>query len=133
MTSPSPRPHGRKPSLASLEDSHYHSHLHTRTGTLTSMMRSRSQQSLTSPRAAAAWHSHHISDDDEPPRGRSRPRAGGEDDDIERLLRDETRLTQILQGPQVRSMNLIGKSNPRYRWERYWKDEDQLESMSKPM
>lgn len=55
------------------------------------------------------------------------------DDEIERLLHDETRLAQILHGPQVRSMNLIGKSNPRYRWERYWKSEDQLETMEKSM
>ena len=56
-----------------------------------------------------------------------------EDDDIERLLRDETRLTQILQGPLARSMNLIGKSNPRYRWDRYWKHQDELSLMDKPM
>lgn len=56
-----------------------------------------------------------------------------EDDDIERLLRDETRLSQILKGPLARSMNLIGKSNPRYRWDRYWKHEDELLAMKKPM
>lgn len=56
-----------------------------------------------------------------------------EDDDIERLLRDEARLTQILQGPLARSMKLIGRSNPRYRWERYWKSDEELKGMKKPM
>ena len=132
MTSPSPRPTaGRK--LSYDNGDHYHSHLHTRTGTMASMMRSRSQQSLTSPRGTGTWHGHVVSDDEEPARGRSRPRGMDSDDEIERLLHDETRLAQILHGPQVRSMNLIGKSNPRYRWERYWKSEDQLETMEKPM
>ena len=91
------------------------------------MMRSRSQQSLT-----GSWppHPHRgASDDDE---------AGlwmrhDEDEAIERLLKDGSRLSQILQGPLARSMNLIGKSNPRYRWERYWKSEDELKSMKRTM
>jgi hypothetical protein len=56
-----------------------------------------------------------------------------EDEDIERLLRDEHRLSRILLGPQARSLKLIGRSNPRYRWERYWKTEEQLSAMKKPM
>lgn len=56
-----------------------------------------------------------------------------EDEDIERLLRDERRLSRILLGPQARSLKLIGRSNPRYRWERYWKTEEQLRAMKKPM
>jgi len=71
---------------------------------------------------------HRLSSDDE-----EASWARHEEDDIERLLRDETRLGQVLRGPQVRSMNLIGKSNPRYRWERYWKQEDELEAMKKPL
>jgi hypothetical protein len=59
--------------------------------------------------------------------------ATGVDDELARLLGDEQRLSQILHGPQARSMNLIGKSNPRYRWERYWKGEQELRSMSKPL
>ncbi|KAK3191623.1 hypothetical protein K4F52_002438 [Lecanicillium sp. MT-2017a] len=136
MSSPSPRPPNvRRPSLVAQDDGHFHSTLPTRTGTLTSMMRSRSQQSLNT-----SWHGGHgvrhshgfSSDDEESGRGRARARPG-DDDDIERLLRDETRLSQILGGPQNRSMNLIGKSNPRYRWERYWKSEDELLNMKKPI
>jgi len=52
-----------------------------------------------------------------------------EEDDIGRLLADEQRLSQILHGSKGRSMNLIGKSNPRYRWERYWRHEEELKGM----
>ncbi|KAM3550669.1 hypothetical protein MY1884_001575 [Beauveria asiatica] len=126
MSSPSPRPpqHGRRPSLIQQEDGHYHSTLPTRTGILTSMMRSRSQQSLHS-----TWRNTYASDDEEPVRGRSRAHPP-EDDELERLLHDENRLSQILHGPQNRSMNLIGKSNPRYRWKSYWKSEEELQGMS---
>ncbi|KAJ4165561.1 hypothetical protein LMH87_007189 [Akanthomyces muscarius] len=126
MSSPSPRPpqHGRRPSLVQQEDGLYHSALHTRTGMLTSMMRSRSQQSLSS-----AWRNPYASDDEEPVRGRTRGHPP-EDDELERLLHDENRLSQILHGPQNRSMNLIGKSNPRYRWNSYWKSDEELQGMS---
>ena len=40
--------------------------------------------------------------------------------------RDERRMSAILNGPHMRSMRLIGNSNARYRWERYWKTEEQL-------
>ncbi|KAG5925840.1 hypothetical protein E4U42_003903 [Claviceps africana] len=129
MTSPSrrPSPAHRPPSLLSLDDNHYQSALPTRTGALTSLIRSRSNQNL-----AGSWppHAHrHATDDEE---------AGSwmrhdEDEAIERLLKDEGRLTQILQGPLVRSMNLIGKSNPRYRWEMYWRSEDELRTMKRPI
>ncbi|OAA64908.1 cation diffusion facilitator 10 [Cordyceps fumosorosea ARSEF 2679] len=129
MSSPSPRPpqHGRRPSLVQQEDGLYHSAVPTRTGMLTSMMRSRSQQSLH-----ATWRNHYASDDDEPVRGRSRGHPP-EDDELERLLHDENRLSQILHGPQNRSMNLIGKSNPRYRWDSYWKSEEELQGMSRKL
>lgn len=93
---------------------------------MASLIRSRSHQSLTGSWPPAAHR--HVPDDDE-----SAIWMRHDDEDIERLLRDETRLSQILKGPQVRSMNLIGKSNPRYRWERYWKSEDELKAMKKPM
>lgn len=45
----------------------------------------------------------------------------------------DRRLSAVLNTPQMRSMRLIGKSNPRYQWEKYWKTEDQLKIMKKPM
>lgn len=36
--------------------------------------------------------------------------------------------------PQMRSQRLIGENpNPRYRWEQYWKTEEQLKKMKKPI
>lgn len=50
--------------------------------------------------------------------------------------RDERRLSMgasILMTPQMRSMRLIGNSNPRYRWEQYWKSDEELKKLSKPL
>jgi len=40
---------------------------------------------------------------------------------------------EILMTEQMRSMRLIGKSNPRYHWHQYYKSEDELKKMSKPL
>lgn len=53
--------------------------------------------------------------------------------DDESPRRDERRMSAVLNGPHMRSMRLIGNSNPRYRWERYWKTEDELATMKKSM
>jgi hypothetical protein len=37
----------------------------------------------------------------------------------------------ILNTPQMRSQRLIGNSNPRYKWEKYFKDEEELKGMNK--
>jgi divalent metal cation (Fe/Co/Zn/Cd) transporter len=39
----------------------------------------------------------------------------------------------VLNTPQMRSQRLIGNSNPRYRWERYFKTEEELKQMKKPI
>src|SRR2546423_13704798 len=39
----------------------------------------------------------------------------------------------ILNTPQVRSMRLIGNSNPRYRWQKYYKTDEELKKMKKPI
>lgn len=57
-----------------------------------------------------------------------------DDDGDEQRRAGERRLSAIvLMGSQVRSMRLIGKSNPRYRWERYWKTDEQLKCMKRPL
>lgn len=38
-----------------------------------------------------------------------------------------------LNTPQMRSQRLIGNSNPRYKWERYYKTEEELRQYKKPM
>ncbi|KAJ3579002.1 hypothetical protein NPX13_g1563 [Xylaria arbuscula] len=55
------------------------------------------------------------------------------DDEHRRPQADERRLSQILNSDPIRSMRLIGNSNPRYKWERYWKSEEQLKTYSKPV
>lgn len=39
----------------------------------------------------------------------------------------------LLMTPQMRSMRLIGYNNPRYRWEQYYKPEEELKKMKKPI
>ncbi|KAI8725000.1 hypothetical protein NCS52_00069900 [Fusarium sp. LHS14.1] len=137
MSSPSPsRPsHLRRPSLLSNDESH--NPLGTRSGHLQSLIRSRSTQSMQS--VTNSLHSHHSHptapfwmgpDDEETALLHVRPH---DNDELGRLLSDERRLTQLLNGPQNRSAKLIGRSNPRYRWEQYWKPEEELASMSKPL
>jgi len=49
---------------------------------------------------------------------------------------DERRNTHgadVLMTPQMRSMRLIGNTNPRYRWQRYYKTPEQLKGFSKPL
>ncbi|KAK4155366.1 hypothetical protein C8A00DRAFT_13603 [Chaetomidium leptoderma] len=53
----------------------------------------------------------------------------GPEDDVSR--RDERRMSAILNSSHMRSMRLIGNSNLRYRWERYWKTDDELAAMPK--
>ena len=40
---------------------------------------------------------------------------------------------QVLMTPQMRSMRLVGNSNPRYQWQRYYKTPEQLQQYSKPL
>lgn len=54
--------------------------------------------------------------------------GGGETDDRRMSL-----AATILHTPQMRSQRLIGNSNPRYKWERYYTTEDQLKKMKKPL
>ncbi|USP75807.1 uncharacterized protein yc1106_03081 [Curvularia clavata] len=39
----------------------------------------------------------------------------------------------ILNTPQMRSQRLIGNSNPRYKWEKYYKSDEELKRMKKPI
>lgn len=60
--------------------------------------------------------------------------SGGDDDAMSRRsLFEDRRLSAVLMSRPVRSMRLIGNSNPRYRWEKYWVPEAQLATMKKPI
>ncbi|KAH6685252.1 cation efflux family protein [Plectosphaerella plurivora] len=104
-------------------------------GTLATLIRNRSQSSIRDAHHVRPASLHLAGDD-------------GDDDDADdttRLLRrrsndsprrptaEERRLSQIIFSPQMRSMRLIGNSNPRYQWDRYWKTQEQLKTMSKPI
>lgn len=90
-------------------------------------MRPRATQPIGSP-SYLPLTSGTSADDEEAAIARAR-----EGEEISKLLQDERRLSQLLYGPGDRSMGLIGKSNPRYRWDKYWKPEEELKTMSKPM
>ena len=55
--------------------------------------------------------------------------GGGEDSEDKRRMS----IPASLVTPQMRSQRLIGNSNPRYRWEQYWKTDEQLKKMKKPI
>merc|ERR1711977_317648 len=101
------------------------------TGALVSLIKSRSSQSLHTMhrRPSSVVRGRESMDDEEAGERRSREYDDG--DDFKSI--DERRLSLILNGPQMRSQRLIGNSNPRYKWERYWKTEEQLKTMKKPI
>lgn len=90
-------------------------------GTLTNLIRSRSNASLHGMGARRPSSFIGKPDDEE--------RVGEE----EHLTLEERRASVVLNNPQMRSMRLIGNSNPRYRWQQYWKTEEELKKMKKPM
>ncbi|GAP83387.1 putative cation efflux family protein [Rosellinia necatrix] len=106
---------------------------HPRQGALTQLLRNRSHQSLhnygSSWRGGVAVH-----DDEEALLAHSLSSHGFDgEDEHRRSQADERRLSQILNSDPVRSMRLIGNSNPRYNWERYWKTEEDLSTLKKPI
>ncbi|KAI5921728.1 hypothetical protein F4810DRAFT_331128 [Camillea tinctor] len=64
-------------------------------------------------------------------------RSSGPDDEESAAgydsLDEAARRQQLLRSTQMRSMRLIGNSNLRYKWARYWKTEEQLSEYSKPL
>ncbi|KAI0395094.1 hypothetical protein F5Y17DRAFT_425179 [Xylariaceae sp. FL0594] len=104
-----------------------------RPGALTQLFRNGSHPSLhnygsTSRRGA-------MSEDEEAglTHATSHSLTDAEDESRFRSQADERRLSQILNSDTVRSMRLIGNPNPRYNWERYWKAEEQLKALKKPI
>ncbi|KAL8322181.1 hypothetical protein RB593_004289 [Gaeumannomyces tritici] len=87
-------------------------------GALASMIKNRSATSLL-----------HWRDDDEAAFDRS------SDDDVEdqRARAEDRRMNALLNTPHMRSMRLIGRNNPRYQWESYWKTGADLKTMKKPI
>ncbi|KAI1131707.1 hypothetical protein F5Y10DRAFT_44088 [Nemania abortiva] len=105
---------------------------HDGPGALTQLL-SRSHQSLHN--YGSSWRGA-VSDDEEALLAHSTSSHGfadGIDDEPRRSQADERRLSQILHSDPVRSMRLIGNPNPLYKWERYWKTEEELSTYRKPL
>lgn len=104
-----------------------------RPGALTQLLSNRSHQSLHN--YGSSWRGGVVHDDEEAllAHSISSHGFGDTDDEHRRSQADERRLSQILNSDPVRSMRLIGNSNPRYKWERYWKTEEQLKQYKKPI
>lgn len=84
-------------------------------GTLVSLIRSISSQSLATMahrRPSSVFRARDAAADEEA--GERHSREFDDSDDFMSI--DERRLSQILNGPQIRSQRLIGNSNPRYKW-----------------
>ena len=97
-------------------------------GVLGALIRTQSSTSLQGHRMSVVWNRSTPDDED------SGPRRLSQDGDIEDFRRgDDRHLSSVLFGPQMRSQRLIGNSNPRYRWEKYWKTEEELKTFRKPM
>lgn len=72
-----------------------------------------------------------------PPHSRKNSSSLVTDQHEEQRSLDERRFSDaalaVLMSQQMRSMRLIGNSNPRYRWEQYWKTDEELSKMKKPL
>ncbi|KIX07024.1 uncharacterized protein Z518_05000 [Rhinocladiella mackenziei CBS 650.93] len=142
VSTTSQRPHYRLGGLSSfIPLSEEASAVSTRGQRLPSLIQSRSSASLfTLPRRPqtrrGSFHSHHSTEDEE---------SGLHDDSALGLVSrrrpvpaeiDSRRTSlgpEILMTPQMRSMRLIGKSNPRYHWHQYYKTDEELKKMKKPI
>lgn len=103
--------------------------------TLNSLIRSRSNTSLhRKKRPSSVFRNEFFDEEAGHGNGAASPvwrfhRDRGDGDD----LHHERRASQVLNDPRMRSMRLIGNSNPRYNWKRYWKTEEELKEYSKPL
>lgn len=104
-------------------------------GTLAQLIKSRSSASLHFPNrrpSSIRGRDTPIDEEQGSPRLKARRYSNEDSEDIRRSMSDGRRLSVIL-GPQMRSQRLIGNSNPRYKWEKYWKTEEELKAMKKPL
>ncbi|KAI8624664.1 hypothetical protein F5Y19DRAFT_467645 [Xylariaceae sp. FL1651] len=105
-----------------------------RPGALSQLLRNRSQPSLHT--YGSSWRGSASEDEEAAPARAMSPHKHPdaiEDECLRRPPADERRLSQILNSNPMRSMRLIGNSNPRYNWARYWKTEEQLKALKKPL
>ncbi|KAI0012164.1 hypothetical protein F4779DRAFT_614875 [Xylariaceae sp. FL0662B] len=102
-------------------------------GTLAHLLRNRSSSSLHNYGSTWRGPTHTGPDDEESALMHSSflPLYSEPDDEPHRRTQsEERRLNQLI---HMRSMRLIGNSSPRWRWSRYWKTEEELQTMRKPV
>jgi hypothetical protein len=94
----------------------------------------------STPRRTSTYRAHDHNSDEEVGRlsGELERRRSWDDNSFEerRIPGEDRRLSNaalVLLTPQMRSQRLIGNSNPRYRWERYFKTDDELKKYKKPV
>ncbi|KAI1326201.1 hypothetical protein F5Y16DRAFT_410982 [Xylariaceae sp. FL0255] len=100
-------------------------------GALSQLLRNRSHASLHN--YGSSWRGGTL-EDEETGLALAMPSAVDDDDYLHharRPLVEDRRLSRLMNKDSMRSMRLIGNSNPRYKWERYWKTEDQLKAIKK--
>ncbi|KAI5866449.1 hypothetical protein GGS23DRAFT_550742 [Durotheca rogersii] len=105
-------------------------------GALAQLLKSRSHSSLHN--YGGTWRGNALSGHDDEESALLAPmypypHSELDDESHRRSQLDERRLNQLLHSSPMRSMRLIGNSNPRYKWARYWKTEEELSSMRKPI
>lgn len=112
----------------------------TRGQKLPALIQSRSSANITEMRAQLAQKRLEAQDTDgEEDSGLERDGDTGPSPAKSRPGRDMRRMSgysdggEVLMTPQMRSMRLIGNSNPRYRWEQYYKSDEELKKMKRPI
>ncbi|KAL9020237.1 MAG: hypothetical protein Q9185_002520 [Variospora sp. 1 TL-2023] len=115
----------------------------TRGQNLPSLIQSRSSASLRDVRAYLNQRKtsvYHDETDEEPDverdgglRSSQRNGHSPASNKIGRPERLASNTSEALMTPQMRSMRLIGNSNPRYQWEKYYKSDDELKQTKKPI
>lgn len=98
-------------------------------GALNTLIRSRSNASLHPAKSFSSVMGDELPDDEEAAPRRQWPHYLRQGDDVQH----ERRASRVFYGRQMRSMRLIGNSNPRYNWRRYWKTDEELSKMDKRM
>ena len=111
----------------------------TRGQKLPSLLQSRSAANFKDPWAQTAQRRPATPDTNEDDESDVEADADGPSPAKSRLPKMDRRMSaasdggELLMNPQMRSMRLIGNNNPRYRWEQYYKGDDELKKMKKPV
>lgn len=138
MTSPS---HSRQQASSLLLDHEPNPLASKGYGTLNTLLRTRSNASLNSP----FWRQSYDDEESAFPatyhewgpfsKRHSLPALGHDELDYSdnehdrRSIAEDRRRNEILNGPHMRSMRLIGNAGTRYQWAKYWKTEDELKKI----